>query len=94
MLTPVNYFDYNITMESRNVIHIHPLQERGAFKFGDCGVKQNFHRLSDAPPKFEYNGIGVAGVDGFVDFERLAEIRRAQEMFVRLKPVEAPNKAL
>ena len=28
-----------------------------------------------------------------MDSERLAEIRRAQEMFARLKPVEAPNRA-
>ena len=73
---------------------IHPLQERGVFKFDDNGVKQNFHCLPDAPPNFEYTGVGVAGVDGFVDSERSAKIRRAQEMFVRLKPVEAPNKAL
>ena len=88
MLTPVNYFDYDITMESRNVVLIHPIQERD-----DCGLKQNFHRLSDDPPNFEYTGIGVAGVDRFVDSERLAEIRRAQDMFVRLNPIEAPNKA-
>ena len=32
-------------------------------------------------------------MDRFVDSERLAEIRRAQDMFVRLNPIEAPNKA-
>ena len=94
MLTPVNYFDYDITMESRNAILIHPLQERGVYKFDNNGVKQNFHCLPDAPPDFEYTEIGVVGVDGFVDDERSAEIRRAQEMFVRLKPVKAPNRAL
>ena len=57
-------------------------------------VKQNFHCLPDAPPDFEYTEIGVVGVDGFVDSERSAEIRRAQEIFVRLKPVEATNRAL
>ena len=80
-------------MESRNAILIHPLQERGVFKFDDNGVKQNFHCLPDAPPDFEYTEIGVVDVDGFADSERLAEIRRTQEMFVRLKPVEAPNRA-
>ena len=42
MLTRVNYFDYDITMESRNVILIHPLQERIVFEFEDNGAKQNF----------------------------------------------------
>ena len=93
MLTPVNYFDYDITMESRNAILIHPLQERGVFEFDNNGVKQSFHCFPDAPPDFEYTEIGVVGVDGFSkDADRSAEIREAQEMFVRLKPVGAPNK--
>ena len=75
MLTPVNYFDYDITMESRDAILIHPLQERDVFEFDDKGVKQNFHCLPDASPDFEYTEVGVAGVDGFVDSERSAEIR-------------------
>ena len=87
MLTPVNYFDYDVTMESRNAILIHPHQERGVFEFDANGVTQNFHCLPDAPPDFEYTEIGAIGVDGFVDAERSAEIRRAQEMFVTLKPV-------
>jgi primary-amine oxidase len=93
MLTPVNYFDYDITMESKNAILIHPpsQERRGVFEFDDNGVKQNFHCLPDAPPDFEYTEIGLVGVDGgFVDAERSAdEIRRAQEMFVRLKAVKA-----
>ena len=48
-------------------------------------VKGNFHCLPDALPDFDYTEIGVVGVDGFVDSERSAEIRRAQEMFDRLK---------
>ena len=94
MLTPVNYFDYDITMESKNAILIHTLQERGVFEFDDNGVKLNFHRLPDAPPDFEYPEIGVVGVDGFVDDERSAEIRRAgesEEIYIRLKRVEALN---
>ena len=89
MLTPVNYFDYDVTMESRKVILIHSHQERGVFEFDGNGVTQNFHCLPDAPPDFEYTEIGAIGVDGFVDAERSAEIRQAQEMFVRLKPVAA-----
>jgi primary-amine oxidase len=88
MLTPVNYFDYDISMESKNAILIHPLQERGVFEFDDNGVKQNFHCLLDAPPDFEYTEIGVIGVDGFVDAERSAGIRREQEMFFRSKAVK------
>ena len=95
LLTPVNYFDYDITMESRNAILIHPLQEQsGVFEFDDYGVKQNFHCLPDAPPDFEYTETGMVGVDGLVDVERFAEIRQAQEMFFRLKAVAAPNREL
>ena len=93
MLTPVNYFDYDVTMESKNAILIHPLQDQsgggsgGVFEFDDYGVKQNFHCLPDAPPDFEYTDSSSMGVDGFVDVERFAEIRKAQEMFFRLKAV-------
>ena len=89
MLTPVNYFDYDVTMESRNAILIHPPQERGVFEFDDNGVKQNLHCLPDAPADFEYTEIGMVGVDGFVDAERSAEIRREQELLVKLKAVRA-----
>ena len=50
MLTPVNYFDYDITMESRDAILIHPLQERDVFEFDDNGEKQNFHCLPMVHP--------------------------------------------
>ena len=64
------------------------------FEFDDNDVKQNFHCLPDAPLDLEYTEIRVVGVDGFVDDERSAEIRRAHEMFVRLKPVKAPNRVI
>jgi primary-amine oxidase len=89
MLTPVNYFDYDVTLESRNAILIHREQgEGGVHEFDDNGVKQNFHCLPDAPPDFEYSEISVVDVDGFVDAaERSAEIRQAQEMLIRMKAV-------
>jgi primary-amine oxidase len=88
MLTPVNYFDYDVSLESRNAILIHALKDQaGVYEFDDNGVKENFHCLPDAPPDFEYSEIGVVGVDGFVDAERSAEVRNAQEMFIRLKAV-------
>ena len=91
MLTPVNYFDYDVTLESRNAILIHTEQGEGGgvHKFDDNGVKQNFHCLPDAPPDFEYSDISVVDADGFVvdAAERSAEIRRAQEMLIRMKAV-------
>ncbi|KAF8815578.1 amine oxidase catalytic domain-containing protein [Phlegmacium glaucopus] len=44
MLTPVNYFDYDVSMESRNSILIYPPKEPGAiYEFDDNGVQANFH---------------------------------------------------
>jgi len=88
MLTPVNFFDYDVTMESKNAIFIHPpKQQGGVYDFNDHGVKENFHCLPDAPPDFEYSETRVMDVvDGFVvDMEKSAEMRQAQEMLVRLK---------
>lgn len=85
MLTPVNYFDYDVSLESRNAILIKG--QAGAYEFDDNGVKENFHCLPDAPPDFEYSDIGVVDLDGFVDAERSAEMRKAQDMFIRLKAV-------
>ena len=60
MLTPVNYFDYDVSLESKNAILVHPLKgQAGAYEFDDNGVKENFHCLPDAPPDFEYSEIGV-----------------------------------
>ena len=88
MLTPVNYFDYDVSLESRNAILVHPLKGRaGSYAFDDNGVKENFHCLPDAPPDFEYSDSVVVDLDGVVDAERSAEMRRAQDMFIRLKAV-------
>ena len=56
MLTPVNYSDYDIVMESRNSILIHPLQERIVVEFDDNGVKKKNFQM---PPYFDYTDIGV-----------------------------------
>ena len=89
MLTPVNYFDYDVSLESRNAILLHPLkgQAGGVYEFDDNGVKENFHCLPDAPPDFEYSDIAVVDLDGFVDVEGSAEMRKGQDMFIRLKAV-------
>ena len=89
MLTPVNYFDYDVSSESRNAILIHPLKAGGdgVYEFDDNGVKENFHCVPDAPPDFEYSEVGVVGVDGFVDAERSAELKKTQDMFFRFKAV-------
>jgi hypothetical protein len=88
ILTPVNYFDYDVSLESRNAILVHPVEgQAGVYEFDNNGVKENLHCLPDAPPDFEYSDVGVVDLDGFVDAERTAEVRRAQDMFIRLKAV-------
>ena len=89
MLTPVNYFDYDVSLESRNAILVHPLKgQTGTYEFDNNGVKENFHCLLDAPPDFENSDIGAVDLDGFVDAERSAEMREALDMFIRLKAVK------
>ena len=88
MLSPVNYFDYDVSLESKNAILLHPLKgQAGEYEFDNNGVKENFHCLPDAPPDFEYSDVSVVDLDGFVDPERSAEIRKGQDMFIRLKAV-------
>lgn len=88
MLSPVNYFDYDVTMESKNAILLYsPKEQGGAYGFDDNGVKENFHCLPEAPPAFEYSEMAIMGVDGFVDVDRSAEIRQVQQMFVKLKAI-------
>ena len=87
MLTPANYFDYDVTMESKNAILIHPAKEQGVYEFEDNGVEENFHCLPDAPSAFEYSEMTrslVMGADGNVNIDRVSEIMQAQEMLVRL----------
>ena len=88
MLTPANYFDYDVSLETRNAILLHPLKgHAGAYQVDDNGVKENFHCFPDPPPDFEYSDISVVDLDGFVDAERSAEMRKAQNMLIRLKAV-------
>ncbi|THU91038.1 amine oxidase catalytic domain-containing protein [Dendrothele bispora CBS 962.96] len=57
LLTPLNYFDYDVTMESKNAILLTttPEQQGGAYGFDDFGVNQSFNCIPEAPPPFEYS---------------------------------------
>ena len=85
LLPGIIFFDYDITMESKNAILIHTLQERGVLTV----------TVSSKIPLFAWWSTWFWI---YWDWNRwsgwVAEIRRAQEMFVRLKPVEALNKIL
>jgi primary-amine oxidase len=52
----MNYFDYDISIDSTNAIFLTPPKEPGdAFTYDDYGVKPA-HCIPEAPPFFEYHG--------------------------------------
>ena len=81
LLPGIILFYYDITMEC----HSYSYSSRTRRLDGN-GVKQSFHCLPDAPLRIYWDWNRWSGW--------VAKIRRAQEMFVRLKPVEPPKKAL
>ncbi|KAJ3512039.1 hypothetical protein NLJ89_g3755 [Agrocybe chaxingu] len=87
VLTPLNYFDYDISMELRNAVLLHNPERQGdAYSFDDYGVKQDLTCLPEPPSPFEYLDARIAGPDGNLgDSERIADLRRASEMFLRVR---------
>ncbi|CAA7259438.1 unnamed protein product [Cyclocybe aegerita] len=87
VLTPLNYFDYDISMELKNAVLLHNPERQGdAYSFDDYGVKQDLTCLPEPPSPFEYLDARIVGPDGNLrDFERGADLRRASEMFLRVR---------
>ena len=85
-LTPLNYFDTDISMDSINAILLTPPDKPGArYEFDDYGVKPA-HCVPAAVPPFEYAGERVFGVDGEPAPPASAEeLRKAAELYHRIK---------
>jgi len=85
-LTPLNYFDYDISMDSTNAILLTAPQTPGdAFTFDDYGVKP-IHCIPEAPPLFEYYGMKLHDQDGNVTRHMsVLEMRKMTEMYHRMQ---------
>ncbi|KAF9477828.1 amine oxidase catalytic domain-containing protein [Pholiota conissans] len=86
VLTPLNYFDYDISMELKNAILLHTPQTPGdPYTFDDYGVKQDFTCVPERPSPFEYPQTQVFSPDGTLSFANSPDIRRAAEMHLRVR---------
>ncbi|CCM06294.1 uncharacterized protein FIBRA_08545 [Fibroporia radiculosa] len=85
-LTPLNYFDSDIAMESTNAILLSPPTRPGeAWGFEDYGVKV-VNCVPGVVPEFEYPGERVYGLDGKPAPPGSAEeVWKGAEMFHRIK---------
>ena len=84
-LTPLNYFDYDVSIDSSNAILLHPPEEVGGiFTFDDYGVTPK-NCIPNPVPEFEYSGMKTFGTDGNVRFVSVDEMRREAEVPFRIK---------
>ncbi|KAK7031010.1 hypothetical protein VNI00_013800 [Paramarasmius palmivorus] len=64
ILTPLNYFDYDVSMESANAIVLSAPEQTGdPYGFDDYGVKQDFTCIPYSPEPFEYHPLPAVGSD-------------------------------
>ncbi|EEB99776.1 hypothetical protein MPER_00460 [Moniliophthora perniciosa FA553] len=87
VLTPLNYFDYDVTMESSNAILLSMPEVPGkAYPFDDYGVKQDFTCVPEPPKPFEYQPVQAFDVQGKRQGPKDAEeLRKVAEMYHRIK---------
>lgn len=85
-LTPLNYFDADVSMESTNSILLTAPKEPGKpWAFDDYGVP-NTHCIPAAVPPFEYVGVQTYGLDGKPAPPATAEeMRKSAELYHRIK---------
>jgi len=88
-LTPLNYFDADISMDSRNAILLRVdgvNDPRTALEFEDYGVNQATSCVPAAPHPFEYFMVKVYDADGQEEeTNNLEELRQMHEMYHRVK---------
>ncbi|KIM38732.1 hypothetical protein M413DRAFT_447684 [Hebeloma cylindrosporum] len=88
VLTPLNYFDYDISMELRNAILLRePGRSGQPFSFDDNGVKQDYACVPEPLSPFAYEKSAqwvdhLGGLGGSVSPD---DARRASEMYLRVK---------
>ncbi|KAI0918247.1 hypothetical protein AcV7_007046 [Taiwanofungus camphoratus] len=86
LLTPLNYFDEDISMDSMNAILLSPPEKPSdAWSYNDYGVKAANCVPSSVPP-FEYSGVQAFGPDGkMAPPESAEEMRKGAELYHRIK---------
>ncbi|KAH9914348.1 amine oxidase catalytic domain-containing protein [Fomitopsis serialis] len=85
-ITPLNYFDFDVSMESSNAILLAPPKTPGdAWGYDDFGVKDANCVPGPVPP-FEYRGVQAFSLDGkLAPPESADEMRKGAEMYHRIK---------
>ena len=85
-MTPLNYFDADISMQSLNAILLSSPEKPGdPFTWDDYGVKPA-HCIPDAVPPFDYVGLTAYGLDGKeAPPASTEELRKFAEWYHRIK---------
>ena len=85
-LTPLNYFDFDVSMDSLNsIILTAPKKPGEPWVHDDNGVSPA-NCIPDAVPPFEYMGVKTFGLDGKEAAPKTAEeMRKSAELFHRIK---------
>ncbi|KAI0659027.1 amine oxidase catalytic domain-containing protein [Cubamyces menziesii] len=85
-LTPLNYFDADISMDSKNSILLSAPKKAGdPWSFDDYGVAP-VNCIPDSIPPFKYVGVQTYGLDGKPAAPATAdEMRKSAELYHRIK---------
>jgi primary-amine oxidase len=85
-LTPLNYFDYDVSVESTNAILLSaPDVPGGEYKYDDYGVSP-VHCIPPPVSPFEYKGLKAFGTDGKpAPLKDTEELRKEAELYHRIK---------
>ncbi|KIJ69836.1 hypothetical protein HYDPIDRAFT_104468 [Hydnomerulius pinastri MD-312] len=85
-LTPLNYFDHDVSIESTNAILLQTPEKPGdPFTYEDYGV-QPAHCIPQAPSPFEYSPMKIFDHAGKpAPFTSIEEIRKSSELYHRIK---------
>jgi len=87
LLTPLNYFDSDISLDSRNAILLTaPKTPGNNWAYDDNGVKQDFTCIPQQPKPFEYSAFRTYDAEGnLAKPETVEEMRKVAELYHRVK---------
>ncbi|KIK59562.1 hypothetical protein GYMLUDRAFT_44520 [Collybiopsis luxurians FD-317 M1] len=87
LLTPLNYFDSDISLDSTNAILMKaPSAPGDVWEYDDYGVKQDYTCIPQTPPPFEYSGPKTYDAEGRLEKPAsVEEMRKVAEMYHRIK---------
>lgn len=85
-LTPLNYFDHDVSIESTNAVLLkNPEKPGNPFTYDDYGVKPA-HCLPEHPSPFEYHPAKMFDLDGRpAPASSIEDMRKASELYHRIK---------